>query len=182
MGQVISNPQGVADMVRAVRGEPGGRFFVTPLHRLVLVRSAGGDRSALFAAGALDEPFRIRPLAEAASAESLDAAQLRVGEPYGGPTDKTHGTYALRQRGGGRIERRVGARLREYALLAGVRETAPAENARRVLEAWRAVSSTGMDFYLNSLWHAWYLEAGEPRFLAEAPGGFEFPSDSEGGS
>ena len=180
-GQIIANPQGVAEMVRAVRGEPGGRFYVTPLYRLVLVWSSSGDRSALFAAGRLPEPFEIRQLGVPANGEIIDVSGLSAGDAYGGPTDRDQGTYALRQKGGGRIERKMKRGVREYASADDTASGGRGENARRVLRAWKRISAAGMDFHLNSRWHAWYLDGGEPRFLAAVPGGFEFPSDRDGG-
>jgi hypothetical protein len=50
-----------------------------------------------------------------------------------------------------------------------------------VLAAWRSVANVGLKIALNSEWHAWYLEGGEPRFLAEVPGGFAWPSETRGG-
>src|SRR5262249_21696572 len=57
-GTVIANPQGVLRMMEKVRG-PGaaGRFGVTREHRFVVVSHREGDKSALYVAGLLVEPF-----------------------------------------------------------------------------------------------------------------------------
>jgi RNA polymerase sigma factor (sigma-70 family) len=41
----------------------------------------------------------------------------------------------------------------------------------------RRTGREGMPFKVNQLGHAWFLDAGRPRFLAEVTGGFVFPSD-----
>jgi hypothetical protein len=176
-GAVISNPQGVANMMRAVRGRPGGRFFVTPMHRLVLIRGEGSDAS-MVVAGRLAEPFVMRDLGLATGGPlDMELVDLSPGDPYPGPTDKINGSFKLGQKRGGVIERRVSSRSTEFALLQGSGSPELEANARRVLEAWRAASTTGLTFYVNSLWHAWYLDASEPRLLAKVPGGFAWPTD-----
>jgi superfamily II DNA or RNA helicase len=173
-GALVSNPQGVAEMVQAVRGRPGGRFYVTPLHRLVLVRSEG-RRGELFLAGRLGEPFALRRLEP--GAQGGPRIPLNPGSPYSGPLDKSHGSFKLSQKRRGVIERRISSRSSEFALVGGAHSATKELNARKVLAAWRAVASSGLTFHVNSLWHAWYLEAGEPRFLEEVQEGFAWPSE-----
>jgi superfamily II DNA or RNA helicase len=177
-GALVANPQGAADMMKAVRGRPGGRFFVTPVHRLVLIRGEGTD-SSLLVAGRLAESFVVRELGPGAGLPlaEMDIGNLAPGVRYPGPTDKTWGSFKLGRKRGGVIERRVRGRSTEFALLQGSESLELEANARRALAAWRTVSTTGLTFHVNSLWHAWYLVAGEPRFLAEVPGGFAWPTD-----
>jgi superfamily II DNA or RNA helicase len=172
--EVIANPQDVAGMVRSVRGEPGGRFYVTPAYRIVVVRKIEDGRSTLYAAGVLREPFAVRPLGGRGSAD-IDVGNLRPGSAYPGPTTKTRGTFSVRQKAGGKIERKLRGGVREFALDGG--DEPLHVNARRLLDAWKHVSGAGFSFFVNDLWHAWYLEAGEPRFLAVVEGCFRFPSD-----
>jgi superfamily II DNA or RNA helicase len=169
-GAIIANPQGVADMVNSVRGRPGGRFFVTPTYKLVLVREAAQD-GRLMVAGQLREPFSIRSLDQEQAAP--DVERLIPGAPYTGPLDKTNGEYRLSQKRGGVVQRDLPSGAKEFALSEG---EPGASNVSAVLSAWRAVSTSGMKFTVNREWHAWYLAGGEPRFLAAVPGGFSWPS------
>jgi hypothetical protein len=54
-----------------------------------------------------------------------------------------------------------------------------AENAERILEAWRSVLDQGISFHVNELGHAWYTEGGSRRYLAAVPGGFAWPTAKE---
>jgi hypothetical protein len=179
-GAVMANPQDAAAMVTAVRGRPGGRFRVTPMHRLVLVANRADDGSEVLVAGALTEPFHTLDEVEEPDATAADLDQLRPGDPYPGPSDKSGGTYKLRQRGGGVIERKSLVRTSEFALTDGPGPEDRLDNARRLLDAWRSVSSQGLSFHVNELGHAWYTEGGERRFLAAVPEGFAWPGDEEG--
>jgi superfamily II DNA or RNA helicase len=176
-GALIANGQDVARMIQSVRGRPGGRFFVTPVHHLVVVREATPD-GRLMVAGQLAEPFSTR--VEVASDTQIDVSSLRAGDPYPGPLDTEYGEYRLSQKRGGVIQRDLAGGNREFALTNGV-DPEHADNAGRVLAAWRSVANVGLKIALNSEWHAWYLEGGEPRFLAEVPGGFAWPSETRGG-
>jgi superfamily II DNA or RNA helicase len=177
-GAVIANPQGVAEMIAAVRGRPGGRFFVTPQFRMVLLFEGGASKgdTRLLVAGVLDETFATRDLGDgAAKAQDVDATELRPGDNYAGPTDHEQGEFRISQRHKGAVERRAG-RLKELALVAGADDAVREANARRVVDAWRTLALPGVKFSVNRLSHAWFLDAGEPRFLAEVPGGFVFPT------
>jgi superfamily II DNA or RNA helicase len=174
---VVANPQGVAEMVAAVRGRPGGRFVVTPQHRLVLVRNAGKPDPGVMVAGALQEPFKVRAIAGTVVGP-VDVGGLQPGDPYLGPTNADLGEYRISQRERGSVERRSG-RTREYALVSVPDHAELGQNAQRLVESWRYLGTSGMKFSVNDQWHAWYLEAGEPRFLANVPDGFRFPSDGE---
>lgn len=180
-GSVMANPQGVGDMVTAVRGRPGGKFRITPMHRLVLVSRRTDDGSEFLVAGALGEPFvALDEVEDGTSADDAAPEDLEPGARYGGPSDKTGGTYKLRQKSGGVIERKGPGRSSEFALADGPGSPEQHHNATTVLDAWRAVSNQGLTFHVNEAGHAWYTEGGERRFLAAVPGGFAWPDDEEG--
>ena len=177
-GLLIANPQGAGEMVEHVRGRPGGRFWVTPRYRLVLVHRPG-ENGSIVVAGQLEDGFGIHePDADGAVAP-IAAETLRPGDQYPGRLDKTQGTYSLRQKRGGVIERPGPNRSREFALTEGTGRPDLEANATSVLDAWRQVSERGFDFSVNSDWHAWYVEGGSPRFLAVVSGGFAWPRDEE---
>ncbi len=177
-GAVVANPQGVAAMLEKVRGRPGGRFYVTPAHRLVIAWAQRDGDPVAIVAGRLAEPFALRP--EGGEGRSIpEPATLRSGDRYEGPLDDKGGTYAIRQRSGGVIERRGRGRDVEWAYTEGTGDEEREANARAVLEAWRGLARQGMPFNVNEAGHAWFLEAGEPKFLAAVPGGFVWPSDVE---
>lgn len=177
-GTLIANTQHVDKMVTSVRGRPGGRFYVTPLHRLVIVRADGSNRSA-FLAGRLDEPFALRDEeGDSGSEDMRDADQLRPTDVYGGPSDKTNGTYKLSQKSGGVIQRKLKGGITEFALTSGEGNRDKMENAVRLLESWKTLIGSGITFHINSRWHAWYAEAGEVHFLGAVPEGFAWPSDT----
>lgn len=173
-GALIANPQRVAQMVESVRGRAGGRFFVTPLHHLVIVRE-GAQNGRLMVAGILAQPFSTR--AETAVGLSVDTTSMRAGAPYVGPLDKTHGEYRISQKRGGVIQRDLQHGVKEFAVTSDAPDLA--QNAERVLAAWRSVATAGMKIAVNAAWDAWYLDAGEPKFLAVVPGGFAWPSEIE---
>jgi hypothetical protein len=170
-GTVIANPQGVGQMVETVRGRAGGRFWVTPQHHLVLVTKGDGTGEH-FLAGQLGSPFEA---AEDDPTDDFDEDRpLEAGKPYGGPTDKTGGTFQLRQKRGGVIERKSG-KVTEFALTEGSDAPQLEANAESVLSTWRSLFDRGITFHVNELGHAWYLEQGRAHFLAEVPGGFAWP-------
>lgn len=178
MGTVIANPQGVGAMVEAVRGRPGGRFRVTPQHHLVLVareRQDAQERGSIMVAGQLGESFTAR-LDATPSAEDVDISSLQPGAPYPGPGDTDGGTFQLRLKRGGIIERKVKGGA-EFALTSGASNPDLEANGNRVLAAWKTVLDRGITFHVNGLGHAWYEAEGERRFLADVPGGFAWPED-----
>jgi hypothetical protein len=128
-------------------------------------------------AGRLEDPFRLRDESEPGLFD-LDAADLQPGATYPGPTDHENGSYRIRQKRGGVIERKLGS-LTQFAI-ADVPHDDRAANATRVLDAWLALGTSGLAFHVNRLGHAWFKEGGEPRFLAAVPGGFLWP-DPDGG-
>jgi superfamily II DNA or RNA helicase len=171
----ITNPQNVGDLVTSVRGRPGGRFRVTPTHRLVLVTRGDGD-GAVFVAGRLAEPFETATPAEGQLELLTDVAGLSPGEAYPGPATDECGSYKLRQKMGGVIERRAPGGGVEFALMDCPSAPELARNAQRVLDSWRSVLNQGIVFGVNQQGHSWYTEGGQNRFLADVPGGFVWPS------
>lgn len=176
LGTTITNPQGVDRMVEAVRGRPGGRFRVTPQHRLVLVARDGKERTEVLVAGQLSDPFLARNEDKQETLTDIDVTVLRPGAPYLGPGDDVGGEYQLRLKRGGLIERKVKGGA-QFALTSDPARAELAENATRLLAAWKTVLNRGITFQVNELGHAWYEAEGERRFLADVPGGFAWQED-----
>lgn len=176
LGTMIRNPQDVAALVERVRQRPGGRFRVTPAHRLILVWGEGPTGTMCYVVGQLREPFQADTVeADPVNTDlQVDMRELAPGAPVGGPVDKLGGTYRLRQKQGGVIERRTTDGTVEFALLAAP-DTELAENARRVLDAWRRLFERGISFHLSKDGQAWYTEGSQKRHLAYVPGGFAWP-------
>lgn len=172
--RLIENPQGVGDMVHALRADRGGRFRVTPLHRLVIVWDVRGESPTPWVVGKLDEPFVVADEIEADTdtTPQPDEAALLPGTEYLGPSDKQGGTFRLSKRGQGAIERAVKGG-REIADTGG--ESEQAENARRLIDAWQQLGTPTSRFYVNSREHAWFEAGGNRRFLANVVGGFKWP-------
>jgi hypothetical protein len=127
----------------------------------------------------LDEPFAtLSPVGT--GTENFDASLLRVGDPYPGERDAANGELSILQKRGGVIERRIGGGIKEFAVTTNA-DPAKAQNAERLLRAWREASPAGLKVSINASWHAWYMDKGEARFLADVPGGFAWPSDEEQG-
>jgi len=173
-GTGISNAQGVGDMLRSVRGRPGGKFFVTPRHRVVIVSQRSADTTKWYAAGLLQEAFIARRDEPSASQE-VAPSSLRAGAPYSGPQNADHGQFNIRSRSGGSIELQVRRGVSEFALTDVQDGGAQTENAVNLLDAWREHIGQGISFSINDRWDAWYRIGGVPRFLAHVPGGFRWP-------
>ena len=169
-------------MVSRVRGRPGGRFRVTPTYNLVIVFGEGERGMVPYLAGRLEEPFRLRDTA--ALMGNRAQVELTPGNEYPGPTERTGGTYKLRQKRGGVIERKQG-KVFQFAITETPSDPL-AENGKRVLAAWQSLGTDGFTFYVNAVGDAWYRDKGGPRFLASVLGGFLWPSietsDPGGGS
>lgn len=176
-GTSIANPQDVGSMLEAVRGRPGGRFWVTPEHALVLATRGDGE-GTVFVAGQLKEPFEAVE-APAPISGPIDVATLVPGDKYPGPPTKEFGSFKTRAKSGGVIQRRAPEGGTEFALTGNSAPEPLAENARRLLAAWRSVIDRGITFHVNALGHAWYTEGGTSRYLAEVTGGFAWPSTGE---
>lgn len=176
-GHTIANPQGVAAMVAQARGREGGRFRVTPQHRLVLVRTVDADESVTLLVGRLDAPFVT---VDDTGTTDFDADDLLPGDPYPGPGDRQHGTFKITQRAGGLIERRVKGG-KDVAQTQGAGDVERMVNASRTLDAWRLLGLPGISIHVNSLDHAWFEQGGVRRFLAHVPGGFLFPTSPDQG-
>ncbi len=174
-GSWIENPQGVSKMVECVRGRPGGRFRITPTYNLVIVFGESGKGVAPYLAGQISEPFRVRE-DNADGGVTLDVESLTAGAIYQGPQDKVNGTFKFRQKKGGVIERRQ-KDVFHFALTEGGNDLL-AQNTKKCLSAWKAVSAEGFSFFVNRLDHAWYRADGGARFLAAVPGGFLWPETS----
>ena len=174
-GAAVENPQGVTEMVRRVRGRPGGRFRITPNFNLVIVFGEAGKGMAPYLAGKLTERFQIQKEVMDNQAD-FDAESLSPGDKYSGPLDKSNGTFKFRQKKGGVIEQRV-KDVFQFANT-DVVENRLSENGEKCLKAWKSVSEQGFAFFVNEIDHAWYRQDGEARFLAVVPGGFLWP-DSE---
>lgn len=168
-GRRATDDQGVGALVAALRGALGGRFKVTPRHRLVVVfQSRPEGPSVPYVVGQL--PGLFEPAAE--GDVEVDVTALSPGDPYPGPTDRHGGSFKLRQRDGGILERRTGPGQRAVAVTEG--DDPQARNAAAVLTAWRATGLPGGKLLVNGLEHA-YLPDG-PVYLAHVPGGFRWPS------
>ena len=174
-GAWIENPQTVAALVEKVRRRPGGRFRITPVYSLVVIFGEAGEGMVPLLAGRLEEPFRLRE--ESADPGGVfDVDSIAPGDAYPGPTDKLLGSFKFRQKHGGMIQRKVGS-VTQSAITQDVSDIL-AENGWRTLLAWKSLNKSGFSFYVNRLGHAWYREDGKPRFLATAPGGFCWPTES----
>ncbi len=173
-GTLLANPQGMGELVEKVRSRAGGRFWLTPKYHLVVMFLEEGGRTDPYVIGQLREAFVA--LAEGSEAD-VDVAELRPGDPYPGPADHDGGMYQVRSKRGGVIERRVGKGT-QFALTSGGSDPEREANAERLLDAWRQSVGRGIDFAINRLGHAWYEASSERRFLAEAPDGFAWPTDS----
>lgn len=176
-GRLVNNPQHAPDAVRQIK-PGGGRFRVSHRHRLIVVPERSSDTVRLWLVGQLSEPFAL------AQSTTDDASQTRPqmatpsqpGAPYEGRTDRELGTYRVRQKSGGLIERRT-ARGSEFA---GTRDdegpSTLVSNARVLLAAWRQTGESGLTFHVNANGDAFYTSEGEVRFLARVPDGFAWPS------
>lgn len=171
LGNVVANPQDIASLVGALRGRVGGRFGVTAVHRFVIVRSTEPPRD-LYAVGCLSEPLALR---EPEASGDVDLSALQPGHEYPGNTKATEGKYKLAQKRGGVIERRTRSGA-QFALTSGSGYPDLERNAATVLEAWRSVGTTGMQFIITESGDAVYWDGGTPRFLAHVPNGFAWPA------
>ncbi|MGW9193080.1 DEAD/DEAH box helicase [Micromonospora chersina] len=176
-GTMIRNPQNAATLVEQVRGRHGGRFRVTPAHRLVLVWGESAQGLVPYVAGQLREPFEAEVFqGTEAGRRTSDPALLEPGSVLVDPPDKGGGSYRLRQKQGGVIERRAADGTVEFALVGDDAPDELAANARRVLENWHRLFDRGIGFFLSHEGQAWYVEGGKKFHLAHAPGGFAWPS------
>ena len=158
-GSIVVNTDTAIKLVTRGRSRPGGRFRVTPKHRLVLVWAETTERPELLVAGQLSEPLRTeessdetltdeppsRPPSEQPTEPGRQVTPLVPGSGYHGPTDKLGGSFKLRQKGGGVIERRrPGAPGESEFALADSLDDPLEANARRVLEVWHQLFDRGI--------------------------------------
>ena len=172
-GAPVANVEDVAEMVTRVRGRPGGRFRVTPIHRLVLVTDGTGTPMI---AGQLDAfPEVMDATVEAVPDE---ARQGSPGTVLPARPNADRGHYRIRQKAGGVIERRVG-RDREFAL---TDEPATRDRAAvRILAAWRALGLPGLPISIDETGVVWFEEGGLSRLLvAIDDDALHFPTDHGG--
>lgn len=178
--RLIANPQGVSEMIAALRGRPGGRFRVTPAHRYVLVWERTSDGPQAFVVGRLGEPFEVVDEVQAHAHEASASAPQQRGEALRSSPDKGNGTYRLSQRAGGLIERSAPGGGKEYALVEGTHFGDRERNAEALLDAWNGLGRPATRCFVNNDWDAWCERGGERIFLASVPGGFVWPTDVEG--
>jgi superfamily II DNA or RNA helicase len=184
-GRLVVNPQDAVEAVSLVK-PGGGRFRVSHRYRLLVVPETRSGETRAWFVGALSVPFHVAatdPLHDAASPEATSHDQQAAdGDRFLGPLDKQGGTFHIRQRAGGTIERRKDG-VREFASTEhGSAADDQAANAVNVLNAWRASGETGMKFHINRNGDAYYLAGGEAHFLAHVPEGFAWPEEEQGGS
>jgi hypothetical protein len=166
-GRMALNPQAVPALVKAAKGQ-AGRFRVTPRNRAILVRiPVDEDSWHTVYAGTLREDFRFD---EPQSSTDFDPASLTVGDPYPGPA-KGVLEVRYRQRGGGTLTRRV----------PGGEAYARGPDAERLLAAVQVarVSEAVTRIVVNELGHAFWWDAGRPRFLTALDGQLAFPAEAK---
>ncbi|WP_426509467.1 DEAD/DEAH box helicase [Dactylosporangium sp. McL0621] len=174
-GELVTNPQDIAQRVGLIK-DGGGRFRVSSRHRLVVVPDVGGGNLRAWLVGKLDEPFKPMTEAEVKTPPVAPADEPEAGAPYHGPNDRQGGSYHVRQKSGGVIERRV-AGSREWAAVEPSDGSADlVDNAVRLLSAWRRTGESGLQFHVNQAGDAYYASRGQLCFLARVPGGFAWPS------
>ncbi len=175
-GALIRNPQHVASLVQLVRGRPGGRFRITPAHRLVLVWGDGPAGAIPYVAGQVSDEFEAEPRDAPVTVVGIDPSELAPGTPLHGVLDKKGGTFRLRQKRGGVIERRLPSGVTEFARTDDAAPADLVENAQRTLDGWRRLFDRGISFFVSSDGQAWYVSDSRRHFLAYVPGGFSWPS------
>jgi hypothetical protein len=170
----VLNAQGAARAVQLVKPS-GGRFRISRKHRLLIVPDVDRGQVRAWLVGQIAEPFRVADGQAVEPRPVREPAHRPDGGALSGPLDREGGTFRLRQKQGGMIERRVD----NTRAFAGTRpDEGPAhliENARRVIDAWRALGESGLQFYVNSADEAYFTREGLPQLLARVPGGFAWP-------
>ncbi|WP_431942319.1 DEAD/DEAH box helicase [Micromonospora marina] len=175
-GSLIRNPQHVASLVELVRGRPGGRFRITPTHRLVLVWGDGPTGALPYVAGQLADEFEAEPRDAPPTEAVADPSKVAPGTPLHGHLDKEGGVFHFRQKRGGVIERRLPGGVTEFARTDAAAPADLVENAQRALDGWRRLFDRGISFFVSSEGQAWYVADSRRHFLAYVPGGFSWPS------
>lgn len=174
-GRLVVNPQTAVQNVRLIK-PGGGRFRVSHKYRCIVVPETIAGNTTAWLVGRLEEPFRFSHQANEES-ETSESSSLE-GEHFPGPLDRSGGSFQIRQKSGGVVERR-GPGGREFAATDPL-DDPRRQNARRVLEAWQRTGLPGIKFFVNSNGDAYHLDAGVPRFLASVPEGFDWPGAEEG--
>lgn len=178
-GAIMSNPQRVAELLKIGAGKAGGRFRVSPKHQVILVwvpKQGDGEKGEVRAVGILEERFAARAdVALHDSGAPPDITELLPGDDYSGPNDETNGAYRIAQKRGGRIVRGPKT-VEEWALSIDADYPELAENANRVLAAWRSTNNDGIRVHCNKYWDCLYTECSQTKFLARVVGGFAWPA------
>jgi len=169
-----ANPK-LNEVIERLGPQRFGRFRVTPKYNLVLAARRGDEGTQVSVLGQLSAPLSVGADRITQSAEQIDTASLTAGDPYLGPLDSDGGTFFLRQKRGGVIERKIKGGS-EFALLEGTEDPVLGQNAKRILASWRSLNSQGTTIHINGAGHAWFEESGQQRFLADVPGGLAWPS------
>ena len=164
-GRIAFNPQDVPERIRKLKGRPG-RFKVTPLQQVILVRTPSEDGAWIARLGGrLEEPFDF---IAARTPDRVDVTGLLPGDQYAGPL-KPAQELRFRQRRGG-----VVAKQRR-----GGENFATGDQAQRLVDILRELNRTHgpiSRFFVNELGHAFWREKGAACFIADEAGGL-FPGD-----
>lgn len=184
-GRLVTNPQNAVEAVGLIK-PGGGRFRVSHRYRLLVVPETQSGETRAWFVGSLAEPFCVAATDPPDAGTLLGGAaneQGRTGsDSFAGPLDKQGGTFQIRQKAGGIIERRKGG-VREFASTeVGSAASDHVANAVKVLDAWRATGEQGMKFHINRNGDAYYLAGGEAHFLAHVPEGFAWPDEEQEGA
>jgi superfamily II DNA or RNA helicase len=167
-GRIASNPQGVPNLILALKGQPG-RFKVTAARRAILALVPDGhDGWRTIYGGTLDTPFQFSQTSGATRAP--DITSLAPGDPYPGPVEPAT-RLRFRQRSGGVIAKRV-AGGEVFAF--GPEAERLTATLRELTRAHRSVSR----ILVNPLGHVLWVEDGLPRFIDAVKGELQFPGDS----
>ena len=156
-GIVVTNPQGVPDMLQQFHGRQSGKVYVTSAHHLVL---AYKDKKP-FVIGQIQNPFSD----VVAVKENVDI-EYTTGDEYFGPDDKQYGEWK-------NIGRGLRFGRRNFAVADAASET-HRRNYQRLRESANGVNPNGLKFFINSQFDAFYPGTdGKRYFLCSIQGGLE---------
>ncbi|CAG4907703.1 unnamed protein product [Acidithrix sp. C25] len=181
-GKIVSNPQGVSDIVDKVRSQRGGRFYLTPEFNLILVSKRNAGENMMYVAGKINEPFVYVTNDIENQEQILPQRNIKPGDLYYGPTDATGGSFQIRSKGGGLIERRANKSETEFAIIDENNYPQQSQNAIKTIKAWKLLLDRGIKISVNHRDDVWYVNNGSHIFLEHVPGGFLWQSDLERGS
>ncbi len=178
-GKIVANTQGVAEMLEKIRGQRAGRFYITPEFNLILASSRTTTSGVMYVAGKLNEPFVYLSNTEEKKNQTLPQPNLKPGDPYHGPVDTVGGSFQIRGKSGGLIERRLSKSESEFAIVDLENYPLQSQNALRTIKAWKQLLNRGVKISVNHLDDVFYVEKGVHIFLERVPGGFLWQSDLE---